>query len=457
MDPYFPEFPTISRLLSVLNSVIAPRSKRRRTCPAIGAEVLEIRQLLASAPTDISISTSSVPENRPNGTTVGSFTSVDPDSAQTFTYALVPGTGSTDNAKFTIVSNLLKTASHFDFESKSTYSIRVQTRDQTGLVFQKQMIINVTNVNEAPTSIRLSKVSVPENQPIGSVVGTFATADRDAAQTFTYSLVGRVGSTDHEKFTIVGNQLRTAAVFNFEWKSSYTFLVQSRDQGGLIFRSQMTISVTNVNESPTTIVLSNSSIQENTFPLPGTVVGTFFTGDPDTAQTFTYSLVAGPGSNDNVRFKIAGNQLKPNSFFNFEERSLYSIRVQTTDQGGLTFQKQMFITVTDVNERPFSISLSGNHKVNHNRPIGTVVGTFTTLDPDFFVAQSFTYSFDDSISTGTDGLPIANAKFTIVGNQLRTAIVFTPNMAQTREIYVRTTDQDGLSYSQLFEIRFTSL
>ena len=167
--------------------------------------------------------------------------------------------------------------------------------------------------------------------------------------------------------------------------------------------------------------------------------------------------MAGPGSNDNVRFKIAGNQLKPNSFFNFEERSLYSIRVQTTDQGGLTFQKQMFITVTDVNERPFSISLSGNHKVNHNRPIGTVVGTFTTLDPDSaHTAQSFTYSFDDSISTGTDGLPIANASFKIVGNQLRTAIVFTPNMAQTREIYVRTTDQDGLSYSQLFEIRFTS-
>ena len=97
------------------------------------------------APTNLTVSSSSVAENAPVGTVVGRFTSVDVDAAQTFTYSLVSGTGSSDNAKFTIVGNQLRTKAVFDFETKSSYSIRVQTRDQEGLVFQKPLTISVTN------------------------------------------------------------------------------------------------------------------------------------------------------------------------------------------------------------------------------------------------------------------------------------------------------------------------
>ena len=56
-----------------------------------------------SAPTDIALSPSSVAENQPSGTTVGTLSTTDPDAGNTFTYTLVSGTGSTDNASFTIV------------------------------------------------------------------------------------------------------------------------------------------------------------------------------------------------------------------------------------------------------------------------------------------------------------------------------------------------------------------
>ena len=46
----------------------------------------------------------------------------------TFTYSLVSGTGSTDNASFTISGNQLLTAASFDFEAKNSYSIRVSGR-----------------------------------------------------------------------------------------------------------------------------------------------------------------------------------------------------------------------------------------------------------------------------------------------------------------------------------------
>ncbi|MEN6494052.1 MAG: SdrD B-like domain-containing protein, partial [Thermoguttaceae bacterium] len=89
------------------------------------------------APTDIGLSATSVLENRPSGTTVGTFTTTDPNGAGTFTYSLVSGTGSTDNAQFTIVGNELRTAASFNYETKSSYSIRVRTTDSGGLYYEE--------------------------------------------------------------------------------------------------------------------------------------------------------------------------------------------------------------------------------------------------------------------------------------------------------------------------------
>ncbi len=57
------------------------------------------------APTDIALSSTSVAENAASGTTIGNLTTSDPNSADTHTYTLVTGTGSTDNSLFTINGN----------------------------------------------------------------------------------------------------------------------------------------------------------------------------------------------------------------------------------------------------------------------------------------------------------------------------------------------------------------
>src|SRR5204863_154599 len=89
------------------------------------------------APTDISLSSSSVAENQASGTTVGTFSTTDPDAGDTFTYALVAGTGSTDNGSFSITGNTLKTSASFDYETKNSYSIRVRSTDAGSLFFDK--------------------------------------------------------------------------------------------------------------------------------------------------------------------------------------------------------------------------------------------------------------------------------------------------------------------------------
>ena len=102
------------------------------------------------APTDIVLLNPTVQENLPSGATVGNLLALDPDCANTFTYTLVGGTGSDDNASFSINGGTLKTAATFNYQAKNSYSIRVRSTDQGGLFVEKVFAITVTEANETP-------------------------------------------------------------------------------------------------------------------------------------------------------------------------------------------------------------------------------------------------------------------------------------------------------------------
>ncbi len=98
-----------------------------------------------AAPTDIDLSNSSIAEEKDSGTVVGSLSSVDEDDME-HTYSLVDGEGDDDNASFSINSTDLVSAEVFDFETKTTYLIRVETADDDGNTFAKSFSIEVTDV-----------------------------------------------------------------------------------------------------------------------------------------------------------------------------------------------------------------------------------------------------------------------------------------------------------------------
>ena len=104
-----------------------------------------------SAPTDIALSASSIAENNAVGDSVGTLSSTDVDASDTFTYTLVSGTGDTDNASFNIDGASLRAGVAFNFEDKSSYSVRVRTTDSGGATFEKTFTITVTYVVEGST------------------------------------------------------------------------------------------------------------------------------------------------------------------------------------------------------------------------------------------------------------------------------------------------------------------
>jgi hypothetical protein len=329
------------------------------------------------SPTDITISSTTIAENVGANATVGALSTTDPDAGNTFTYTLVAGTGDTDNAAFNISGTSLRATSSFDFETKSSYAIRIRSTDQGGLSTEKTFTITVTNVNESPTDITPSSTNIAENAGTNATVGTLSTTDPDAGNTFTYTLVAGTGDTDNAAFNISGSTLRTTSSFDFETKSSYAIRVRSTDQGGLFTEKTFTITVTNVNESPTDIVLSSTNIAENA----GTnaTVGTLSTSDPDAGNTFTYTLVAGTGDTDNAAFNISGNTLRASGNFDFETKSSYSIRVQTTDQEGLVFSENFTIQVTNATEI-VSVVVNGGDTYSNQLQRSQVTSLVVTTD-----------------------------------------------------------------------------
>ncbi len=198
----------------------------------------------------------------------------------------------------------------------------------------------------------------------------------------------------------------------------------------------VTFDIVNSNHSPTDIALDNASIPENS--LANSLVGHLTTTDPDVGDSFTYTLVAGVGADDNNAFTISGDKLIAKNPFDFEPKSSYLVRVQTSD-GQNTFEKAFVIAVTDVNEAPTDLALAPA-AVDENLPVGTAVGTFSSTDPD--LSDTFTYT----LVSGTGSTN--NTSFTIsnVGGvgTLKTNAIFDFETKNSYSVRVRTTDANGL-------------
>jgi gliding motility-associated-like protein len=392
-------------------------------------------------PTDINLSSIAVSENAATGSTVGSLTTTDADLGDTFVYTLVSGTGDTDNGSFSLTGISLKTSLVFDYESKMSYSIRIKSTDAGGLSFEKAFTISVSDINESPTNIVLSANSLNENAAIGTAIGNLISADVDADDTHTYTLVSGTGDTDNASFELVGSAIRVKEVFNFEAKSSYSIRVRSTDAGNLNYETTFTITVINVNEAPSAIALSTLNINENS--AIGTVISNLSSTDTDAGDTQTYMLVSGAGDTNNTSFEITGNQLKAKEVFNFEVKSSYSIRVRTTDALGLNYETTFPIRVLNVNEAPSAIELSAL-SINENSAIGTIIGNLSSTDVDAGISHSY------ALVAGTGDTN--NTSFEITGNQLKVKEVFNFEAKSSYSIRVRTTDGDNLNYETTFTI-----
>jgi hypothetical protein len=259
-----------------------------------------------SPPSSLDLSGSTVAENEPAGTAVGSLSATDPDSGDILTFSLVSGAGGEDNASFEIEGDSLRTAEPLDFEAGGSRTVRVRASDGKGGTVEKQFTITVADVFDP--AVILSGSTVAENQPPGTSVGTLSTSEGSG---HSYALVPGEGGEDNDKFQITGNALTTAATLDFEAGSTRSIRVRSTDSDARTVEQQLTIAVTDANDLPvaddetlngadravgnTTLVGNDPSDPAPTPAGPRkTVTADLLAGDSD--QDAGASLSVGPGT-----------------------------------------------------------------------------------------------------------------------------------------------------------------
>ncbi|HEV2755660.1 MAG TPA: cadherin domain-containing protein, partial [Actinomycetota bacterium] len=348
------------------------------------------------APSNVSLSNSSVDEEVPVGSTVGSLSATDADAGDVHGFTLAAGAGDTDNARFQIAGGTLKTLEVFDFETQGPFSVRIRTSDAAGAFFEKQFAITLNNVNDAPV-VTGATYSLPENSANATAVGTPSVADQDAGQTHTWSITAGNASGAFAIDPSTGAiTVADAGDLDFETTPQFVLTVRAEDNGSpaKADTDSVTIDLTNVNETPTDLDLTGTSVAEN--EASGTSVGTLSATDPDTGDTHSFSLVAGAGDGDNGKFQITGGVLETAQSFDFETQGPFSVRIRTTDLGGLQYEEVFSIAVTDVNEAP--VVSPATVALDENSPNGTAVHTVSATDEDV-PGQTLTYAI-----TGGNGL-----------------------------------------------------
>ena len=365
-----------------------------------------------------------VEENASIGTLISELTVSDEDTNNTHVFSLVDGAGDIgrNNASVTVSGTQLLVNGTIDYESTPYLLVNIQVTDGSNSL-TSSFTINVVDQNDtAPTAIGLSTTTFAEDIASGSVVATLSATDIDTASlnSFSYSLVSGDGINDasNSKFIISGNTLVISGTFDYETAASHAIYLQVND-GANTFNQAFTLSITDQNDAPTDILLSQTAINENT-PI-GSLVANLSVLDQDVLNNHVFTLYNSGDTqdDDNGSFTISGTSLLTNVDFDYETQTSHNIYVRVND--GLSNYFEAFtIYITDLNEVPTNISLSSGSSVtfsnvtsiNDNEALNAIIGTLQTTDED----QNDTYTYALVNGNGTNDSD--NTLFTLNGNQL---------------------------------------
>lgn len=337
----------------------------------------------------------------------------------------------------------------FDHETQESISITVTPSDGVNTYTAINVTVTIDDINEAPTAISVDNVTISEND-MGAVIGNLTVTDEDDGDSHSFEIAEDLSGL----FEIDGSELRlkSGAQADFETNDTHTITIRVTDAGGNTHEEEITININDANDAATFELGSSTNIIEtdNSGLNTDVVVRTIEVTDLDATTTYRNTSFT---TND-ARFEVLWNNTsgvfeilaKAGEVFDFETEN--SIDLTITPQDGVNIYDPISVTVnlTDVNETPHSLTLSGNTFDENEDDV--VVGILNATDED--VGDTITYSIQ---SQETADL------FVIDGNTLR---VNTGQFADyeakiSHTVIVRAQDADGLYVDQTFTINVNNV
>jgi len=231
-----------------------------------------------------------------------------------------------------------------------TQQLMVRATDPSEAFGDATVTIDVINVNDAPTDIRLVGQPVPENRA-GAFIGQLTAVDPDRGDSVVWSIV----QNPSDIFEVRGDKvfLSPFSSFNFEAQNTWTLTVRATDNGTppLFLEKELTVTVEDVNEFSPNFGMMSFSVSEAA--TGGDPVGRVVATDGDLANSIRYRFFGQAPS----QFTIADDGLisvKPDANLDFETVPTYQFLVQAFDNGTPSLSTWASVTVSIMNANEFS-------------------------------------------------------------------------------------------------------
>uniref|UniRef100_A0A669E8E9 Cadherin domain-containing protein n=1 Tax=Oreochromis niloticus TaxID=8128 RepID=A0A669E8E9_ORENI len=258
------------------------------------------------------------------------------------------------------------------------------------LISQAEITFQITGRNQFTPSFSESYVtfSVPEDLPVGSVIGKIQAEDGDygpnGAITYNITPENQFLPLSVGEFSGLITLIRE---LDFEEQTIYHFQIKAKDEGWFSKTGTLnvTVLVMDVNDNPPVFSSSEyiTSVRENS--AVGTNVLDVTATDIDSganAQIF-YSLIG--GHIDKFAVDSGNGTITTLAMFDYEQEQMFDLTIKGSNTGGhaLFSLAHVVIQISDVNEfTPRFIKKEFNFSVLKNVPIGTVIGKVTATDGD---------------------------------------------------------------------------
>ncbi|MGL6297217.1 MAG: beta strand repeat-containing protein, partial [Plesiomonas sp.] len=335
------------------------------------------------APTDISLTSTSVNQSGGINAVVGTLSSTDADVGDSHTYTLVSGAGDTNNASFNISGSALR-VNNAALLTAGTYNVRVRTADNASATYEEAFTITVVdNVPPTVTSITLS----------GSPANTATSVDFVVAFDTSANNI----SIDDFQLTSTAGAAGTISAVSASSGTSVNVTVNGISGNGTLrldLKSSTNISDSIGNAGPA--AYTSGSVHNVAIPTAPTAptIGTATAGDGQVSVTFT-----APSNNGGSAITTYTATANPDGAFG----TCAGPAACTATVTGLDNGTAYTFTVTATNGVGTSVASGAS---NSAIPKGNQTITFTQPSAQNFGTTPTLTATADS-ATGTDNLTVS--------------------------------------------------
>lgn len=400
-------------------------------------------RLVNKAPIRVYLNHSEILETAPSGTIVGALFVDDPDNRDVVRQSVMcksidpnspfsvmrvptilqmqPVSSPQISAKniLTVLGGfvVLERASLVDARTAAYHTVPLKCTDsgKPALSLFDEIRINVTAVNQPPTSIQLSGNRIAENLPPNTLIGFLSADDpdpHDSTDTITFCIVqsrpdgnqssnGECITTDNSQslegaaayLQITRNRLKTRVELRATDTPTLTVRIRATDSGGLWVDATFVIHVLGRTFVPPTLSFSPLlPVYENEY---GTKLGyIMINGGPNDFE-YSYSALI-KAATVPITLITHGNlvRLAPTEALSFARTPVLTIEISATSISTpqtITVSNITQISVTDRNDPPSNVRLlsllkeghaSSRIEVPEDTPGNTIIARFVVDDPD---------------------------------------------------------------------------